>query len=56
MDASGAMPFVGRNGSQYFFIFFSEDKNNILVELMPSRTAASYAKAIQAATDFFRRQ
>jgi hypothetical protein len=54
LDATGALPFKGRDGSQYLLIFYSEDKNYIHVVRMKSRSAKDYTKAIQSAMAFFK--
>ena len=54
LDAAGALPFKGRDGSNYLLIFYSEDKNYVHVVHMKSRSAAEYQRAINSALQFFR--
>ena len=55
LDAAGALPFTGRDGSKYIIIFFSEDRNYIHVIGVKSRAASEYVRAMKSALDFFAR-
>jgi hypothetical protein len=55
LDAAGALPFTGRDGSKYLIIFFCEDLNYIDVASVKSRSAAEYVRAMKSVLDFFPR-
>ena len=55
LDAAGALPFTGRDGSRYLIIFFSEKCNYIHVVGIKSRSAAEYVRALKSALQFFSR-
>jgi len=53
VDACGEFKHIGKDGSKYILVFYSEIKNYIHFELLSSRGANEYTRAYKQATKFF---